>query len=82
MFRLSTLPRTRDSVFTGGSEQYRGDANAICPPNLRECVLAMEDCCEEVHSESLIQLFLMLLTYTRHMKHNNYFETGHLTYPE
>ncbi|KIM76427.1 hypothetical protein PILCRDRAFT_826434 [Piloderma croceum F 1598] len=49
MSRLSTLPRGRDSVFAGGSEQYRGDTNAVCPPNLRECVLAMEDCCEEAH---------------------------------
>jgi len=38
----------RESVFTGGPEQYRGDIQAICPPNLEECVLAMEDCCEEV----------------------------------
>ena len=45
---LLTLPRGRDSVFSAGSEQYRGDTNAVCPPNLRECVLAMEDCCEEV----------------------------------
>lgn len=48
MPRLSALPRPRESVFTGSHEFYRGDANAVCPPNLRECVLAMEDCCEEV----------------------------------
>jgi DASH complex subunit SPC19 len=42
------LPRPRESVFTGGLDPYRGDVNAVCPPNLRECVLAMEDCCEEV----------------------------------
>ncbi|KIJ69815.1 hypothetical protein HYDPIDRAFT_171793 [Hydnomerulius pinastri MD-312] len=49
MSRLSTLPRPRESVFAGGPDLYRGDANAVCPPNLRECVLAMEDCCEEAH---------------------------------
>ncbi|KAF8841580.1 hypothetical protein BDN67DRAFT_1010513 [Paxillus ammoniavirescens] len=49
MSRLSTLPRPRESVFSGGHDLYRGDANAVCPPNLRECVLAMEDCCEEAH---------------------------------
>ncbi|KAF9236210.1 Spc19-domain-containing protein [Melanogaster broomeanus] len=48
MSRLSTIP-TRESVFAGGHDLYRGDANAVCPPNLRECVLAMEDCCEEAH---------------------------------
>ncbi|KAG2349713.1 hypothetical protein BDR05DRAFT_871352 [Suillus weaverae] len=49
MSRLSTLPRPRESVFTGGFDPYRGDVNVVCPPNLRECVLAMEDCCEEAH---------------------------------
>ncbi|KZP07327.1 hypothetical protein FIBSPDRAFT_804065, partial [Athelia psychrophila] len=49
MSRLSTMPRPRDSIFVGGAEQYRGDVNAMCPPNLRECVMAMEDCCEEAH---------------------------------
>ncbi|TFY66635.1 hypothetical protein EVG20_g4453 [Dentipellis fragilis] len=47
--RLSVRPRPRDSIFPGGAELYRsGDAPAVCSPNLRECVLAMEDCCEEV----------------------------------
>ncbi|KAG1768404.1 Spc19-domain-containing protein [Suillus occidentalis] len=49
MSRLSTLPRPRESLFTGGLDPYRGDVNVVCPPNLRECVLAMEDCCEEAH---------------------------------
>jgi hypothetical protein len=35
-------------VFAGGPELYRGDIQATCPPNLEECVMAMEDCCEEV----------------------------------
>ena len=48
MPRLSALPRPRESVFAGSHDLYRGDVNAVCPPNLRECVLAMEDCCEEV----------------------------------
>jgi hypothetical protein len=48
MSRLSMLPRSRESVFASGIDTHRSDANAVCPPNLRECVLAMEDCCEEV----------------------------------
>ncbi|KAI6152405.1 hypothetical protein BKA82DRAFT_993378 [Pisolithus tinctorius] len=44
--RSSTLPRPRESVFAGGLD-FRSDANAVCPPNVRECVSAMEDCCEE-----------------------------------
>ncbi|KIM57968.1 hypothetical protein SCLCIDRAFT_1115786 [Scleroderma citrinum Foug A] len=38
--RLSTLPRPSGL----GRDEY-----AVCPPNLRECILAMEDCCEEAH---------------------------------
>ncbi|KAJ8594018.1 hypothetical protein M405DRAFT_858451 [Rhizopogon salebrosus TDB-379] len=49
MSRLSMLPRSRESVFASGIDVHRSDANAVCPPNLRECVLAMEDCCEEAH---------------------------------
>ncbi|KAF8547497.1 hypothetical protein OG21DRAFT_1424710 [Imleria badia] len=49
MPRLSALPRPRESVFAGSHDLYRGDANVVCPPNLRECVLAMEDCCEEAY---------------------------------
>ncbi|KAF8897866.1 Spc19-domain-containing protein, partial [Infundibulicybe gibba] len=40
--------KARESVFAGGSELYRGDIEAICPPNLPDCVMALEDCCEEV----------------------------------
>jgi hypothetical protein len=51
-FNMSRLSRAnlkaRESVFAGGPEQYRGDIQAICPPNLEECVYAVEDCCEEV----------------------------------
>ena len=47
--RLSVHPRyaPRESVFTSAPELYRSD-NAVCSPFLRECVLAMEDGCEEV----------------------------------
>ena len=49
MSRLSRANlKARESVFAGGPELYRGDIQAICPPNLEECVMAMEDCCEEV----------------------------------
>ncbi|KAI0732866.1 Spc19-domain-containing protein [Fomitopsis betulina] len=46
--RLSVHPRyaPRESVFTSAPELYRSD-NAVCSPFLRECVLAMEDGCEE-----------------------------------
>ncbi|OSX59327.1 hypothetical protein POSPLADRAFT_1150991 [Postia placenta MAD-698-R-SB12] len=54
--RLSVHPRyrPRESVFVGGSELYRGDSHAVCSPYLRECVLAMEDCCEEAHEAQQI----------------------------
>ena len=68
MSRLSRANvKARESIFTSGLEQYIGDTQARCPPDLEECVLAMEDCCEEV---------LLLLTVSfkseiafRHMKH-------------
>ncbi|KAG5338313.1 hypothetical protein C0989_007588 [Termitomyces sp. Mn162] len=50
MSRLSRANlKSRESVFAGGPELYRGDIQAICPPNLEECVMAMEDCCEEAY---------------------------------
>lgn len=49
MSRLSRANvKIRESIFSGGPEQYIGDAQARCPPDLTECVLALEDCCEEV----------------------------------
>ena len=59
MSRLSTLPKSRQSIFQSGSEQYTSDVNAICPPNLRECVIAMEDCCEEVRSRESLNIPLI-----------------------
>ncbi|KAI0053669.1 hypothetical protein FA95DRAFT_1530565 [Auriscalpium vulgare] len=48
--RLSVHPRPpRESIFGGGSEFLRGDNHAVFSPNLRESVLAMEDCCEEAY---------------------------------
>ncbi|KZT66052.1 hypothetical protein DAEQUDRAFT_675816 [Daedalea quercina L-15889] len=46
--RLSVHPRyaPRESVFTSAPEMHRSE-NAVCSPFLRECVLAMEDGCEE-----------------------------------
>ncbi|KAF9462030.1 Spc19-domain-containing protein [Collybia nuda] len=50
MSRLSRANlKARESIFAGGPEIYRGDIQAICPPNLAECVMAMEDCCEEAY---------------------------------
>lgn len=48
MSRMSVRSRGRESIFASSADYYRGDAAAICSPNLRECVLAMEDCAEEV----------------------------------
>lgn len=45
---MSVRSRPRESIFTSSADLYRGDAQAVCSPNLRECVLAMEDCAEEV----------------------------------
>ncbi|OSD04547.1 hypothetical protein PYCCODRAFT_107646 [Trametes coccinea BRFM310] len=51
--RLSVHPRLgpRDSIFPGNPELYRTvDTNATCSRYLQECVMAMEDCCEEAYS--------------------------------
>jgi hypothetical protein len=49
MSRLSRANlKGRDSVFAGGPDLYRGDIQATCPPSLEECVMIMEDCCEQV----------------------------------
>ncbi|KAH8834550.1 Spc19-domain-containing protein [Flagelloscypha sp. PMI_526] len=50
MSRMSKVGlKARESVFAGGPELYRGDNQAICPPDLAECVAALEDCSEEAH---------------------------------
>lgn len=46
MSRLSRV-NPRESVFGAGPELYRREIQTICPPNLAECVMALEDCCEE-----------------------------------
>ncbi|PCH40982.1 hypothetical protein WOLCODRAFT_99643 [Wolfiporia cocos MD-104 SS10] len=49
--RLSMHPRhPRESVFVGNPDLYRGDSHAVCSPYLRECVEAMEDCCDEARA--------------------------------
>ncbi|KAG6916477.1 hypothetical protein DXG01_006671 [Tephrocybe rancida] len=61
MSRLSRANlKGRESVFAGGPELYRGDIQAICPPNLEECVMAMEDCCEEARLEGFSKVFLLI----------------------
>ena len=61
--RLSMHPKyaPRESVFAGSAEIYRGDNNAVCSPFLRECVMAMEDCCDEVR----LFVSIVLTTLTR-----------------
>ncbi|KAF9039675.1 hypothetical protein BDZ89DRAFT_1060820 [Hymenopellis radicata] len=50
MSRLSRANlKARDSVFNSGH-----DFKAICPPNLIDCVMAMEDCCEEARQAELL----------------------------
>ena len=69
MSRLSRANvKARESIFTGGPEQYIGDTLARCPPDLEECVLAMEDCCEEVFLRLLTVSFESEIV-TRHMRH-------------
>jgi hypothetical protein len=49
MSRLSRANlQARESIFASGPEHYIGEIQARCPPDLEECVLAIEDCCEEV----------------------------------
>jgi hypothetical protein len=76
MSRLSRANlKARESVFAGGPELYLGDIQATCPPNLEECVIAMEDCCEEVQ----LHVFLALvhkLTRLRLMKQKFYCVMG------
>jgi len=49
MSRLSRANlKARESIFTSGSSIHRADSVAQCPPDLEECVAAIEDCCEEV----------------------------------
>lgn len=73
MSRLSRANvKARESIFTSGPEQYIGDTLARCPPDLEECVLAMEDCCEEVLLHLLIVVFKSEIV-SRHLKHKSYF---------
>jgi DASH complex subunit SPC19 len=55
MSRLSRANvKARESIFASGPEQYIGDTLARCPPDLEECVLAMEDCCEEAYEAQIL----------------------------
>ncbi|KAH9943179.1 Spc19-domain-containing protein [Epithele typhae] len=50
--RLSVHPRLgpRESIFPGNPSLYQAvDTNATCSPYLSECVMAMEDCCNEAY---------------------------------
>jgi len=54
MSRLSRANlKARESIFASGPEHYIGDTQARCPPDLEECIMALEDCCEEVRDFSL-----------------------------
>lgn len=49
MSRLSKAHlKARESIFAAGPGLCRSETLALCPPDLQECVAAMEDCCEEV----------------------------------
>lgn len=53
VYCMSRLPprgnlKSRESVFNSGPDLYRGEIQAQCPPDLEGCVMALEDCCEEV----------------------------------
>ncbi|KAF9450154.1 hypothetical protein P691DRAFT_758422 [Macrolepiota fuliginosa MF-IS2] len=50
MSRLSRANlKARESIFSSGPNIYRNEALTLCPPDLEECVAAMEDCCEEAY---------------------------------
>ncbi|KAJ8087111.1 hypothetical protein PM082_005939 [Marasmius tenuissimus] len=44
----------RDSVFSHGPDVYRGDIQASCPADLAECVMSLEDVCEEAHESQIL----------------------------
>lgn len=80
MSRLSRANiKARESIFTTGPNLYRTEALTVCPPDLEECVAAMEDCCEEVHSNPAILHRTCLTRRFRHMKHNNSLEMARVT---
>ncbi|KAK7696243.1 hypothetical protein QCA50_000896 [Cerrena zonata] len=57
--RQSLHPRyaPRESVFAGHPDHYRGDNYAVCSPFLRDCVQAMEDCCDEAYeTQEIVRL--------------------------
>ncbi|KAJ7350405.1 Spc19-domain-containing protein [Mycena albidolilacea] len=55
MSRLSRANlKGRESVFAGGPDLYRGDIQATCPPSLEECVMIMEDCCEQAYDAQIL----------------------------
>ncbi|KAF4619643.1 hypothetical protein D9613_004834 [Agrocybe pediades] len=55
MSRLSKANlKARESIFMSRPEQLIGDIQAICPPDLEECVMAMEDCCEEAYEAQVL----------------------------
>ncbi|KAJ7714931.1 hypothetical protein B0H14DRAFT_3098964 [Mycena olivaceomarginata] len=55
MSRLSRANlKGRESVFAGGPDLYRGDIQATCPPSLEECVMIMEDCCEQAYDAQVL----------------------------
>ncbi|KAF9266184.1 hypothetical protein L218DRAFT_822820, partial [Marasmius fiardii PR-910] len=44
----------RESVFARGPDMYRGDIQATCPVDLSECVMSLEDVCEEAHEAQIL----------------------------
>ncbi|TFK66219.1 hypothetical protein BDN72DRAFT_844634 [Pluteus cervinus] len=55
MSRLSRANlKARDSIFATGPDIYRGEIHAICPPDLEECVMALEDCCDEAYEAQML----------------------------
>ncbi|TFK73677.1 hypothetical protein BDN72DRAFT_875758 [Pluteus cervinus] len=55
MSRLSRANlKARESIFATGPDIYRGEIHAICPPDLEECVMALEDCCDEAYEAQML----------------------------
>ncbi|KAJ8507066.1 hypothetical protein ONZ45_g10522 [Pleurotus djamor] len=58
--RQSKVPfKARESIFAGNPDIYRGDIHSSCPAALAECVMALEDCCEEAYEAQKIVFLLV-----------------------
>ena len=82
MSRLSRANlQARDSVFNTRPEVFRGDIQAICPPNLIDCVMALEDCCQEVCRQPFVHFVCLMRACLQAYEAEELLRTGTLDYP-